>query len=153
MTSKVNTSMKSRLPRKQFPSKIASTARTAKSGERCPVMGLWVTAGRKRDGHFLLEGSIMRADGGQSVTWTLVSSEAGLTDSRRPLSFKEPSSKVVNLPGSQGSSPDTRHADGADAYEPKLSPDRSSGLRVRGLLVTPVGCEEGCFYCEGPETD
>jgi hypothetical protein len=68
--------MKKRLPRKQLPGKTAPKPTTAKTGEHCPVIGWWAPSGRQGDKNFVAEGSIMPADKGQSVTWTLVANEA-----------------------------------------------------------------------------
>ncbi len=43
-----------------------------RTGEHCPVNGWWAPLNRRSPAHFLTEGSIMPADGGTAVVWTLV---------------------------------------------------------------------------------
>lgn len=69
--------MKKPIPRKQLPGKNARNARTAKTGEHCPLTGWWAAAGRDADLRLIAEGSIMPADGGKSITWKLATSESG----------------------------------------------------------------------------
>jgi hypothetical protein len=67
--------MKKRIPHKQLPGKDSHTFHAANTGEHCPLNGWWVPATREGKMRFIAEGSIMPADEGKSVTWTLAASD------------------------------------------------------------------------------
>lgn len=73
--------MKKRIPHHQLPDKNSDTAHVAKTGEHCPLTGRWAPVPGVGDRRLIAEGSIMPADKGRSVTWTLVASES---PSRKP---------------------------------------------------------------------
>lgn len=66
--------MKKRIPHKQIPGRDRQTAVAANTGEHCPLAGWWVPAAGEGKRRFISEGSIMPADDGKSVTWTLTAS-------------------------------------------------------------------------------
>jgi hypothetical protein len=72
------------------PLRITPKAKTAKTGEHCPMTGWWVPVNRNGDKRFAPEGSIMPADQGESVIWALVASEAGVPDPISARWFQEP---------------------------------------------------------------
>lgn len=73
--------MKRRIAHPHSQSKSSRNGREVRTGEYCPLNGWWVPASRDADAHFIAEGSIMPAHGGESMTWTLVASQFG---SRKP---------------------------------------------------------------------
>lgn len=73
--------MKKRIPQYHFHSKNPRKGREVRTGEHCPINGWWAPAGEAGDANFVAEGSIMPAQKGASVTWTLVASQFG---SRKP---------------------------------------------------------------------
>jgi hypothetical protein len=69
--------MKKRIPPTHVRGKNSTQAHLAKTGEHCPVGGWWAPADRHEDQRIFAEGSIMPADKGRSVTWTLVTNVPG----------------------------------------------------------------------------
>lgn len=70
--------MKKRFPRKQFPGKNLQQARTAMTGEHCPLSGWWspdnfwwLPDNLEREKLFIAEGSIMPPYEGKPVLWTV----------------------------------------------------------------------------------
>lgn len=43
----------------------------SRTGEHCPANGWWAPLNRRSAARFLTEGSVMPADGGAAVVWTL----------------------------------------------------------------------------------
>lgn len=50
----------------------AVSSRQSRTGEHCPLNGWWAPAGREADRRYIAQGSILPADDGESVIWTLV---------------------------------------------------------------------------------
>ena len=73
--------MKIRIPHKQPSGTNSHDARRAKTGEHCPMNGWWASTGRENDRRFIAEGSLMPANNGQPITWTVV---AGGSDLLKP---------------------------------------------------------------------
>lgn len=67
--------MKKRRPRKHPRGNLVPAKKTAKTGEHCPTTGYWLESGGLTDKRFILQGSVMPANKGQSATWTLLDSE------------------------------------------------------------------------------
>jgi hypothetical protein len=64
--------MKKRLPRKRFPADNRQQARTAGTGDHCPLNGWWLPADIQLEKLFIAEGSIMPPYEGSPVLWTMV---------------------------------------------------------------------------------
>lgn len=74
--------MKKRISQQQhLHSKNSRKGSGVRTGEHCPTNGWWTPASRAAEAKFVAEGSIMPAQKGESVTWTLVASRFG---SRKP---------------------------------------------------------------------
>lgn len=73
--------MKKRIPHQHFHGKNSRKGREVRTGEHCPINGWWAPASGTTEANFVAEGSIMPAQKGESVTWTLVASQFG---SRKP---------------------------------------------------------------------
>jgi hypothetical protein len=69
--------MKKRISRKHLPGRASHESAMAKTGEHCPLNGWWASADNVGDQRFIGEGSIMPADKGRSVAWTLIASGPG----------------------------------------------------------------------------
>lgn len=64
--------MKKRLSRKRIPTDNGQHARTARTGEHCPLNGWWLPADMQLEKLFISEGSIMPPYEGRPVLWTVV---------------------------------------------------------------------------------
>ncbi len=73
--------MKNRISRNHLPGRTSHQPATAKTGEHCPLNGWWTSADNQGDKRFIGEGSIMPADKGRTVAWTLTT---GGLDSSEP---------------------------------------------------------------------
>ena len=73
--------MKKHQPHNHVHGKNTYKSRQAHTGEHCPVEGWWAPSGREEDRRYIGRGSILPADDGESVAWTLVATRSG---SRQP---------------------------------------------------------------------
>lgn len=144
--------MKKRIPRMQIPGRNAYEAHGVKTGEHCPMTGWWVPAGREGNGHYIAEGSMMPSDSGQSITWTLVV-VAHVGCQKHADSPAGASLKITSPPYARNAVGQQQRAAEVVISRPETLSVQSAGLSVPGLPSNQVGCEEGCHYCEGPETD
>lgn len=64
--------MKKRNPYKSLRPKEGQIPQVVKTGEHCPVSGWWIPTSLTGSKHFVAEGSVMPADKGEPVSWTLV---------------------------------------------------------------------------------
>lgn len=74
--------MKKRIQQRRIPGKYSTKAVVVKTGEHCPMNGWWVPNTVDGVMRSIFEGSIMPAEQGKSVTWTLAASESGSLQSQ-----------------------------------------------------------------------
>jgi hypothetical protein len=86
-------------------------------------------------------------DRGLSANWTLVSSELGIEEP--PKTIQVPGQTTIEMKFSEVSLPGGM----TKVHHPSLKTEPTAGTLVSRPVDVHVGCEDRCFYCEGPETD
>lgn len=89
-----------------------------------------------------------------SVTWTLFKGESGW---RKPNTSTPPSEHPLTAIRPPTHRSAFRKPWRIPAPDPTgtgpATPRRSAGLLLQMIPATPDSCEDGCHFCEGPETD
>lgn len=85
--------MKKHYPHTEVHGTRTHRARQARTGEHCPFNGWWAPAGREENRRYVMQGNILPAYDGSTVTWTLVASSSG---SRSPKYVLPPAGVFID---------------------------------------------------------